>query len=1035
LRGIIFSPGVVVHADWPIPPYREQIIHDFPAGFFSTWQNGADVTINSRGQLMLGLSNRLVSLIFSVNGEQLSKAYLFLTVCFSGLSMYFVGRAFKKSWASSLIVGIFYMLTPWLFDRIVSGDFSRMFAYVLYPLCFFLFLKSVNLKENKNGDIIYSVIIGLLLLFVDNVAFVVIFATLMFYSIFRVIFFSDHKKAVFANTKSLITIFLIFILSNLYWLIPSLISGQQTNALSLATVNDLIARSSNTQLLNVFRSTSNPMGGFLGSVSSDVAFYPVWILISFLIPIIIFSVLLFRPKNKNVIFFSLLAIISIFLGKGINPPFGQAYLWAYLNIPYMQVFRDPDKWVMTVCFAYSFLLLFGADLITSHAQRIKWPSSIKVKTSFRANFGKVCSVSIVLMLLTIFFVSSYPFLSGDFNGQLKAVDFPSSYQDAYQWLGSQIGDFKVLWLPPDIYTQYDWVGSSSYQQRDLMAAYSPKPNLMMYSASDIGTLSYFIASALYHNTTCYLGKILAIADVKYILLRNDADGWWWRNLGWTQDKLNYVMQHQSGLKLVKEFGMIDIYLNEYYTSNGSAISTTNDVALVSGGFSSLASLTYVENMSGLYPVFVDQIPQDSVLAYTKSANSLIIQNGDFSSFIFSFVPQQYLIDPSNYATEGDKTMGWATLYGSDYWWLHPYYLDSVGESAITSTNATLNIPFSSLNDGQYNIWIKSFWDLNLIVSIDGARIGDITSNNFDSLGYSWIEVNSTILKPGNHVISIQNNGSMPDGSFSETLVSSIAIVPEDVMEEATASAINAASDKNILLVSEAEMTRIDNFSSPWTLNGSFGLNASQGLAMTSKAYSPIPYYIFVPKSGNYEVHLRVNSPQVSNVTVSIENKNIYGLLNPSNNFVWFNLTTQYLSQGEHILQVAADAGVSVDLIMLKSVNNQNSTNSITSSVSYTENSQTNYVVSTEHHGPLFLFFDQPYDAGWKACVNGTEIDSVPVCSGFNLFLLNENMTGTITIEFVKQTYFEVGLYVSLIVISAIAIFCVYEIVRRRYIRK
>jgi hypothetical protein len=984
---------------------------------------------------MMGLSNRLVSLMFGFNGEQLSKAYLMIPLLFSGLSMYFVGRSFKKSWSSSLVAGVFYMLTPWLFDRIVAGDFSRMFAYMLYPLIFYLFIRSINLRKDKNGDILYSVLIGLLLLFTDNVAFAVVFATLMFYSIFHLAFSRNRKNEVFASTKSLGLILSIFLVSNLYWIIPSFLSGRGTNTslLSLATVNDLISRSQTSQMINVIRGNGSPMGWFLDSISNNSAFYPIWALPSFLIPIIAFLVLAFRPKDKNVVFFSLLAIVSLFLGKGLNPPFGQVYQWAYLNIPYMQAFRDPNKWVMTVSFAFSFLILYSVDLIIFHMQRIHCPLSIKAKASWRANFGKISSVPIVLMLLTACFVFSGPFLSGDFDGQLKTVDFPSSYQDAIQWLAEQSGDFKVLWLPPDIYTQYDWIGSTSYQQRDIIAAYSPKPNLMLYSSSEIGRLSYYIASALYHNTTRYLGKLLAIANVKFILMRNDAEGWWWRNLGWTRDKLSYVMQNQLGLKLVKEFGMIDVYLNQYYTSNGEMV-TTKDVALVSGGFSSLTSLTYLENMSELYPLFVEQIPQNSIQAYTKYAHNLVVKDGDFSSFVFSFVPEKYIIDFSGGATEGDETRGWATLYGSDYWWHNPYYLDSVAESAITSTNATLNMPFLSLNDEQYEIWIKSFWAPNfcLAISIDDARVGEVNSENFNSLGYSWIKVNSTLLKAGNHVISIQNNGLMQDGSFQETLVTRMAIVPKEVMENAMASAVNVVSDENISLVFEAEMGRFDYNAGSWILDGSFGLNASQGLAITSKCYSFIPYGLFVPKSGYYGVYLRANSPKASIVDISIDDESTYGLFNASNDFIWFNLTTQYLSQGQHIFQLAAEAGVSVDLIMFKSVNYQNKPSYVSGGVYYSKISPTKYVLSTELQGPLFLFFNEPYSTEWKAYVNGTEVDPVPACSGFNSYLLNETLTGNLTIEFAKQTYFEVGLYTSLIVISVMAVFCVYKILKRRF---
>lgn len=1034
---LIASPGVIIYHDWVIPPYKEQIIQNFPAEFFSAWQGGADVTINSKGGMILGLVNRLLSLILGIDGDNLSKAYLVFTIWFSGFVMYCVGRALKKSRLSSAFAGLFYMFSPWLFDRIVAGDFSRMFAYVLYPLCFHFFTKSIISDEKKEGDILYSLLIGILLLFVDSVAFIVIFSSLILYSVIRAIYSSKRSREIVVNAKSLIIIFCIFLVSNLYWIFPSLFLPQQTGVVSLATVSDLVYRSRNAQIVNVIRCLGSPMGWFTDLVSRGGMFYPIWIAFSLLIPIFAFSVSIFRPKNKDVIFFSLLAVISVFLGKGVNPPFGEVYLWGYQNIVYFQVFRDPNKWVMILSFAFAFLLLEGTELITSIAPRVSLRHSTEIKTFPRVNRRKAYSIFLTSILVATILVSSSPFLTGiGLGGILKTVDFPKPYQTVTQWLAEQSGDFRVLWLPPDPYTQYDWI-DSSYQQRDLIAAYSPKPNLMMYSSSEIGRFSYFVASALYRNTTRYLGEMLAMANVKYILLRNDAEGWWWRNFGLTRERLDFVIRNQFGLSLVEKAGLIDVYENQYYEPY-QKISSTNYITLISGGLSSLTSLTYLRNTLESSFLFVEQIPQSSLEVYAKYADSIVIEDGDFLSSVFGSVPEEYMIEPGNYAIEGDETKGWATLYASDYWWHQLYYSDSVGESAITSTNNILNVPFSSSLDGRYEIWIKSFWHphVSLTITIDGTEIGEINSQMFSTLGFSWLKVNSASLMPGSHVICIKGSGSVEDDFSSEILVSRIAVVPEEVMQEAVMTAINAANDKDILLIFEAEKTRLDRVEDFWVLNGSFGLDASQGLAITSEAYSFISYDFFVPKSGDYEVSLRASSPNASKVDVFIDDNDVQSLLlDTSTDFKWFNVTTLHLSVGHHVVRLASDPGVSVDLLMLRSVDSQKDTNSAFGGISYYRVNPTKYEVQVELQGPYFLFFSEPYSNGWKASVNGIKIDSVPTSSGFNSFFISDTTkTELVIIEFTKQSYFEFGFFAYLIVFSAIVSLCVFESLRRRFLK-
>ena len=154
-------------------------------------------------------------------------------------------------------------------------------------------------------------------------------------------------------------------------------------------------------------------------------------------------------------------------------------------------------------------------------------------------------------------------------------------------------------------------------------------------------------------------------------------------------------------------------------------------------------------------------------------------------------------------------------------------------------------------------------------------------------------------------------------------------------------------------------------------------------------------------------------------------------LTTSENFEWYNLTTQFLSQGPHILQIASDSGVSLDILMLQRLNQQNLIASDSSNtISYKENSPTDYLVSAQLNGPAFLVFNEPYSPAWKAYNNGTEIQSVPVNSAYNIFFLDKNGDETINIKFIKEPSFELGVYTALGAIIIVVAFTLYLVIHK-----
>jgi len=98
---------------------------------------------------------------------------------------------------------------------------------------------------------------------------------------------------------------------------------------------------------------------------------------------------------------------------------------------------------------------------------------------------------------------------------------------------------------------------------------------------------------------------------------------------------------------------------------------------------------------------------------------------------------------------------------------------------------------------------------------------------------------------------------------------------------------------------------------------------SQGLAKTLRTYGFITYHVFVPKSDYYDILLRSIIHNTSRVEILIDDNNTYALfLNTTEDFNWLNLTFAYMKLGWHTIQIASNGRISIDLLMLKSRNQQ-----------------------------------------------------------------------------------------------------------------
>ena len=97
---------------------------------------------------------------FGVGGVFLTKSLVFSFLFFSGVFMFFLASYFMSK-RNAFLSGLFYMLTPVMFNKIVAGHVTYLFSYMFAPLAFLLFLKA---KDNYKKMVLAGLVTSLLMM-------------------------------------------------------------------------------------------------------------------------------------------------------------------------------------------------------------------------------------------------------------------------------------------------------------------------------------------------------------------------------------------------------------------------------------------------------------------------------------------------------------------------------------------------------------------------------------------------------------------------------------------------------------------------------------------------------------------------------------------------------------------------------------------------------------------------------------------------------------------------------------------------------
>ncbi len=286
-------------------------------------------------------------------------------------------------------------------------------------------------------------------------------------------------------------------LSNLWWLAPY--------SVTLGNVSDMVDQSkqtiggslkvaiANSNVINIISGFPEGTNGTISSVMAQISLLGLFVLAMF--------VMVFAPQKINPGLI-LIILLTVFLTKGSNLPFGNIFDYFYAKVPLMQIIRRPASklyWIFIF-----FILSSVAQLLSSTSKKQK-PLSFVINTTLVAS-----------SILALFI--NYKNLS------LKPFNIPSSYWQVAQKLSAD-GAEKILLLPdlkganPDYNSQLNNYRSIDFFSQVVeQKKYLPNTFFSSVDNPELALVNRLAATIYQGEDFCSLSGKLAVS---HIVIRKD----------------------------------------------------------------------------------------------------------------------------------------------------------------------------------------------------------------------------------------------------------------------------------------------------------------------------------------------------------------------------------------------------------------------------------------------------------------------------------------------------------------------------------
>lgn len=371
--------------------------------------------------------------------------------------------------------------------------------------------------------------------------------------------------------RPLLLLAIIVVGLNAFWWVPqtAAVIRQQGNNVAVATAranaqNWLEGLSRRTSFANVARLQGEwtwGSGVWEPYVPYDRAYQQHWglQLSGWLIPVLAFCGIVWGQARHKA-FFTLLAVVGLVLSMGIHPPFQNVYLTLTRWVPGFWTLRSPYyKFGMMLCLSYAFLL-GAAAAVGCHwlARRLRPVVAAGV-------IG--CSLIGLNLAYAFPVTTGMMFIPPSQRVRLPPgrVHVPSHVGEAARWLAAQPDWFRIWSVPGAIAWQTHW---GYHGVNPVLQEFSNRPLIYLHNPILLLTtqaarhpelpLVEMLTVGLRDQQSRRLSRLLPWLNVQYVVFEGDTIAFTYAQTGREQDHyVPYVpdhLAHQHGLQEVARHG-------------------------------------------------------------------------------------------------------------------------------------------------------------------------------------------------------------------------------------------------------------------------------------------------------------------------------------------------------------------------------------------------------------------------------------------------------------------------------------------------
>ena len=396
---------------------------------FGSWNPFGIGSVNILPWRLFGQNNLAFGLFGSLHfNSNIADKFLIMWpwIILSGLGSYFLVRKITKSEMGGLIGSLVFGFNTYFLAINTQGHLLLSIASVLAVFSLLFFIKL--LEEKKSYLIILT---ALALFFTGTSDFRILYMAIwliFLYYLFHLFFITKplNRKNILNSLKFIALPIILLLLLNFYWLSSSISAG---SLIDNSVMNRTLFGSSFFDLsraITLFHPfwTSGKIEWF---TVQKIPFY-FW-----LIPILALSGFILNRKNKNIIFFLLVALLGVFLSKQIDEPFGNVYRWLFEYFPGFDAFREASKFYLLTAIGYAVLIGALISWLWKTLTGQKWKT-----------YGKYI---LTFLIAFIFLWNTKSMITGETGTMFAPRNIPNDYLIYKDFISKQSGFFRTLWAP------------------------------------------------------------------------------------------------------------------------------------------------------------------------------------------------------------------------------------------------------------------------------------------------------------------------------------------------------------------------------------------------------------------------------------------------------------------------------------------------------------------------------------------------------------------------------------------------------------